>query len=113
LVVAIRHRDDDAFVQSDNDLEVGPVGEGIEEADLERAGIGEDVLRAGGPNLFDEQVPTRTGYGAEPAVASSLRLDIGRVDDRSSRRGGESGRGELSQKATPRQLAVEVAVKQL
>ena len=39
LVVSVGHRDDDPFVQADDDLQVGPIGQRVEEPDLERTGV--------------------------------------------------------------------------
>ena len=61
-VVTVCQRDNDPLVQAHDQLGVILAEEGIEEPDLEGAGVGKEILDARGFHLRDDKLPSRPGH---------------------------------------------------
>ena len=111
-VIAIRHRNHHALVQAENQLHAWPVQERIEEADLEGAGIGEQVFDARGLHLFDDRIAARARNAARP-IAILAQDAIGRFQrpDQRLRRGGrEPACEEAIEHLPPGELTAQITL---
>ena len=112
LVVAVGHRDNDALVQSHDELHAGPVQECVEETDFERAGVREQEAGAGRGHLLDHQLAAGTGCGAAAGVRIGVRRGGGRVGRGLGDRAGETKRRQGLDEAAAGEIVAEEAVDQ-
>ena len=104
LVVAVGHRDDQTLVQSHDEVALLVLlKHRLEEADLVRAGVGEDKLDARFEHLGDKQLTSRALKGLGHAhLVSGFR----RPHDRPDGDLGDAERNQRLGEVPPRQLAV-------
>lgn len=94
-MVAIRHRDDDALVQADDDFDIVAIGERVEEADLHRARVREHEPAAGRAQLFDHGIAACSGERLALVCGGALECArLGRLDYASGGGRGHAGRHE-------------------
>ena len=110
-VVTIGQRDYDSLVQPHNQLGVVLAEEGVEEADLERAGVGKEILDTRSFHLGDDEFPSSpTHLGGALAVLGRFercqeRLGGCRCETQSCKSFEESAAGEVVVKVAGDQLA--------
>ena len=114
-VVAVRHRDHDAFVQAhDQGHARGDLR--VEQAHFERSRIREQVLRARRLGLLHDQLAAASrhllGWRQRKACVGALG-GVEALDERLRGRGREPKRGQLAGKPPPRKLLVEKSLDQL
>ena len=109
-MIAVGERDHDPFVQAHDELCVTLAYEGIEEPDLERAGIGKEVIDAGSLHLGDDELTAGAGH-LDGSLASFRCLQ--RRDQGLCRGSGETKSREGFEESATRKVVIQVTGDQV
>ena len=116
-VVAIGHGEHDAFVQPHDQLQAGRIDEGVEEAGLIGAGIGEQVLDAGGLGLGHGEFAARAfeRAAAGGSLQAGAALSAASAELRTARAAArlKPSAGHVFEKSAAREAAIKVAANEV